>query len=201
MTFPRMAIMMSVIWLATGCQGLPSKRSPIHLNPNMDSTERYNPQAESGFFVDARTMRPPVEGTVAQGELNADDSYYRGLTVGGEPIPKIPVPLTAEMLDRGEERFDIFCAPCHGRVGDGQGIITQYEYPIPPPSFHQETIRQMADGYLYQVITDGVRNMPSYKHQIPVQDRWAIVAYLRALQRSQYAREEDLPKTALSEVD
>ena len=97
-----------------------------------------------------------------------------------------------QLLKRGQERFNIYCAPCHGQTGDGQGIVVQRGY-LPPPSYHQDRLRKMPDGYIFDVITNGVRNMPSYRHQVPVADRWAIVSYLRALQRSQNATINDIP--------
>jgi len=184
-----------------GCQGTPSENSPIHLNPNMDQQKRYDPQQESGFFADGRTMRKPVEGTVARGDLRLDQAYFAGTDANGEKITYIPMDLNIDVLERGRERYDIFCSPCHSRVGDGKGIIMQYEYPIPPPSFHEPRVREFADGYYFDLISNGVRNMPSYKHQINVEDRWAIVAYVRALQRSQNAGKSDVPASVLNDLN
>ena len=113
----------------------------------------------------------------------------------GEFIKALPdtEALTIQLLRKGQERYNIFCSPCHGRVGDGKGIMVNRGY-VPPPTFHSERLREIQDGYLYDVITNGIRNMPAYRYQVPVDDRWAIVSYLRALQRSQNASLEDIPE-------
>jgi mono/diheme cytochrome c family protein len=178
---------------ALGCQGTPSEKPPIRVNPNMDETPRYNPQAEGPFFDDDKAMRPPVEGTVARGQLHADKVYWEGVGPDGEPVKENPVPLTKAGLERGRERFNIYCTPCHSQVGDGKGIVTQRGF-VPPPSFHDDLIRNYPDGHIFQVISNGIRNMPAYGPQIPVSDRWLIVHYVRALQRSQNARLSDVPE-------
>jgi len=178
--------------LVNGCfRGRSSENPPINLNPNMDNQPRYDPQSESKFFTDGSSMRPPVPGTVAREELREDPGYFRGRSVGGEFLKHSPVTTTMPLLKRGQERFNIFCSPCHGQTGDGRGIVVQRGY-LPPPSFHQDRVRQFDDGYIFDVISNGVRNMPSYRHEVPVGDRWAIIAYLRALQRSQNAPLEDV---------
>ncbi|MBC8401556.1 MAG: cytochrome c [Candidatus Marinimicrobia bacterium] len=177
-----------------GCsRGRTSEKPPIHLNPNMDTQQKYKPFRESKFFADGSAMRQPVAGTVAQGDLMDNQEYYTGKTGPEAYAVANPRPLTKDLLLRGKERFNIYCTPCHGQVGDGKGIIMQYKYPIPPTSMHDDRIRQAKDGYLFQVITNGVRNMPPYNHQIPVDDRWAIVAYIRALQRRQTVTQDDIP--------
>jgi mono/diheme cytochrome c family protein len=172
---------------------MPKEKPPIHLIHNMDTQDKYKPQRESNFFEDGLTMRPLVEGTVARGDLREDDAYYRGENADGTELQNSPVTFTRDVLERGQERYGIYCTPCHGSVGDGQGIIMKYKYPIPPTSFHIERIQNVTDGYIYKVISNGVRNMPSYKEQIPVADRWAIVGYVRALQLSQNATAADVP--------
>jgi len=190
-----------LLLILVGCQGSPSENAPIHLNPNMDQQKRYDPQQSSGFFTDGRTMRQPVEGTVARGNLRIDEAYFTGMDQDGKKIKQNPEEINMDLLARGRERYNIFCSPCHGRVGDGKSIIMQYEYPIPPPTFHEQRIRDFADGYIFDVITNGVRNMPSYKHQVNVEDRWAIVAYVRALQRSQNAGRTDVPISVLNDLN
>ncbi len=176
-----------------GCyQGRPTSREPIHLNPNMDDQPKYEAMEKSRFFADGSAMRLPVEGTVARGELNVDPAYYTGKDRSSKLIRTIPVPVTMGLLRRGQERYNIYCSPCHGRVGDGQGIVVKRGYP-PPPTFHAERLREIEDGHIFDVITNGIRNMPPYKHQVPVEDRWAIVAFFRALQRSQAATPDDIP--------
>jgi mono/diheme cytochrome c family protein len=136
-------------------------------------------------------MRQPVLGTIPRGELGADAVYYKGRDANGEWVEKAPVDVALPLLQRGRERYDIYCSPCHSRIGDGKGIMVERGY-VPPPSFHQERMRELADGYVFDVITHGIRNMPGYAHQIPTEDRWAVVAYMRALQRSQNAAAGDV---------
>lgn len=193
-------LLISLTILGAGCyRGSPSEKPPIHPNPNMFDQPKYKAQSESKFFDDGATMRQPVDGTVARDQLNLDDAYYRGADSTGKQIEKNPVPITMSLLKRGKERFDIYCSPCHSRVGDGQGIMVQRKY-IPPPSFHIDRLRQAPDGYIFDVITNGVRNMPAYKYQVQVADRWAIVAYVKALQRSHNAAFSDIPPEIANEV-
>jgi len=187
-------VMLGFMGSVQGCfRGMPSDKPPIHLNPNMDHQEKYLPQSESNFFANGSSMRLPVPGTVARGDLRDDDAYYRGMDANGKPIKKIPVPVTMQLLKRGQERFNIYCSPCHSRVGDGKGMVVKKGF-LPPPSFHTDLLRSYPDGHVFDVISHGIRNMPAYGPQIPVADRWAIVAYFRALQRSQHAKIEDLPE-------
>jgi cytochrome c len=186
-------LILALAALAVGCtRGRPSKEPPIHINPDMDNQPRYNPQAYSKFFADSAGMRPLVPGTVPRGWLRDDVEYYTGFDKNGNPVEKLPVPIDMKLLRRGEERFNIYCSPCHSRLGDGKGIMIQRGY-IPPPSFHEQRVREFPDGHFFDVITHGIRNMPSYKDQIPIADRWAIIAYIRALERSQNATIEDVP--------
>ncbi|MEW6413563.1 MAG: cytochrome c [Candidatus Zixiibacteriota bacterium] len=198
LTRHRLVVILSVVLtLLAGCaRERPSQEPPVHINPNMDLQPKYRPQAESRFFSDGATMRPLVPGTVARGELNADTAYYEGKNGRGEFIVGMPdsVMITTQLLERGQERFNIYCSPCHGRVGDGKGIMVNRGY-VPPPTFHSDRIRQMPNGQIFDVITNGVRNMPAYRYQIPVDDRWAIISYIRALERSQNATIEDVPES------
>ncbi len=177
----------------TSCRGQTSEKPPIHPNMNMDQQERFDPQERNEFFADNRAMRQPVEGTVARGKLKDDKALYYGINEDSSYVQEIPVDLTKSFIYRGKDQYDIFCTPCHGGTGAGNGIIMENNYGyVPAPSFHSERLRNQADGYLYSVIADGIRNMPAYGKQIGVKDRWAIVAYMRALQRSQNATEEQL---------
>ncbi|MCC5925116.1 MAG: cytochrome c [Bacteroidetes bacterium] len=187
----------TVVVLLVGCQGMPSEKPPIHPNPNMDHQEKFLPQALNPFFEDNRADRLPVEGTIARGQLAIDVAYHQGVYDNGDFVTKIPTAVNREMLMRGKVRYDIYCQPCHGGTGAGDGIIIGYGY-VPPPSFNEERVINMPDGELYSSIYNGVRSMPSYRHQIPVEDRWAIVAYIRALQRSQGASENDLNRIGLN---
>lgn len=176
-----------------GCyQGRPSDDPPIHFNPSMDIQPKYKAQSSSDFFADGSTMRLPVEGTVAREELLASPEFSAGVDERGDTVSNLPVPLTMELMRRGQQRYNIYCSPCHGQVGDGKGIIVQRGM-LPPPSFHDPRIRAMKNGHYFDVISSGIRNMPSYRYQVDVADRWAIVAYMRALQRSRNAAAEDLP--------
>jgi len=188
----QVALLLTALIL-TSCRGQLSDRPPVHPNPNMDHQERFNAQQENPFFADNRSMRAPVEGTVARGQLKEDVALHTGTDAEGNFISENPYPMTREFLYRGQDRFDIFCSVCHGGTGDGAGIIMTggYGY-VPAPSFHTDMIREMPDGQIYSAIYDGVRTMPSYRTQIPLKDRWAIVAYIRALQESQSVPEDEV---------
>lgn len=180
-----------------GCQGMPSEKPPVHVNPNMDWQDRFNAQEVNPFFDDNRADRQPVEGTVSRGNLQTDLAYYQGVNENGDFVDKIPATVTAEMIMRGKERFNIYCSMCHGGTGVGNGIITNYGI-VPPPSFYDERIVNMPDGEIYSAIYNGVRTMSSYRHQIPVEDRWAIVSYIRTLQRSNAVTEQELARFGTS---
>jgi hypothetical protein len=156
------------------------------LRQDMANQPRQNPLSPSNFFPDDRSERPLLENTVARGEIANDDLL----------VPKdsnaFPLPLTTDLLQRGQQRFEIFCSPCHGLQGDGQGMIAVRGMKH-PPSFHQERLRQEPNGYIYDVVTNGFGAMYGYSAQIPPQDRWAIIAYVRALQLSRNAHLADLP--------
>ncbi|MCC6646888.1 MAG: cytochrome c [Polyangiaceae bacterium] len=177
-----------------GCRGERSERPPIHFNPNMDSQPRYDPQAMSKLFEDRRTMRTPDEHAVPRGQLNEDEAYAYGKE-GDKWVMKAPVPMTEATLRRGEERYNIYCSPCHDMTGAGHGmVITRAAGAFPAPTdLHGDYAHKLTDGQIYNAIANGVRNMPSYGAQVPVADRWAIVAYVRALQLSQAAPIDDVP--------
>ena len=143
------------------------------------------------FFADGRSARPLVPGTVSRDALHDDEHLYTG-KVGGKFAETFPFPVAREVLERGRERFDIFCSPCHGRLGDGQGMVVRRGFPQ-PTSFHVERLRQVQAGYLFDVITNGFGRMQDYAVQVRPRDRWAIVAYIRALQLSQDATLADVP--------
>ena len=158
---------------------------------DMHDQPRFKPLAKSDFYADSRSARPPVEGTVARGQLHEDTYFYTG-KVGNNPGDYMPFPVTADVLARGRERFNVYCAPCHSRVGDGNGMIVQRGYRR-PPSYHTERLRKAPLGYFFDVMTNGFGAMPDYATQIPPRDRWDIVAYIRALQLSQGATAADVP--------
>src|SRR5690348_12250042 len=157
---------------------------------DMHDQPRYKPLAESHFFADLRSERQPVEGTVARGQLHEDSYFYTG-KLGNNPGDYMPFPVNEEVLVRGRERFNIYCAPCHSRLGDGNGMIPQRGFRR-PPSYHQDRLRKAPLGYLFDVMTNGFGAMPEYASQIPPRDRWCIVAYIRALQLSQNATAADI---------
>jgi mono/diheme cytochrome c family protein len=160
---------------------------------DMHDQPRYKPLAQSDFFSDGSAARQPVEGTVARGESREDTYFYTGKT-GSNPGDYMPFPATMQVLQRGRERFDIFCAPCHSRTGDGNGAVPARGFPRKPPSYHIERLRKAPLGYFFDVMTNGFGLMPDYSSQIPPRDRWCIVAYIRALQLSQNATAADIPQ-------
>jgi hypothetical protein len=159
---------------------------------DMHDQPRYKPLAESRFYDDLRSERDPVEGTVARGELREDTYFYTG-KIGNTPGDVMPFPVSMEVLNRGEQRYNIYCAPCHSRIGDGNGMIPQRGY-RQPPSYHLDRLRKAPIGYFFDVMTNGFGAMPDYASQIPPRDRWCIAAYIRALQLSQNATMADVPQ-------
>jgi cytochrome c553 len=157
---------------------------------DMHDAPRYKPLQESDIYPDKRSSRPLIEGTVARGFLRDDDVFYTGMQAGA-PVERIPMPLTLAVVERGRERFDVFCAPCHGVAGDGDGMIVKRGYKR-PTSYHDPRLRNERAGYFFDVMTRGFGQMPDYAAQISPKDRWAIVAYIRALQLSQHASVGDL---------
>jgi mono/diheme cytochrome c family protein len=174
------AVLLILIAFTTAC------RIDMHVQP------RQNPLSRSDFFPDQRSERPPVEGTVARGDLRADAYFYTG-KIGNNPGDVMPFPVTKEVLEHGRERYNIFCAPCHSRLGDGNGFVPSRGFARKPPSYHIARLQKAPLGYFFDVITNGFGIMPDYASQIPPQDRWDIVAYVRALQLSQNATMADVP--------
>lgn len=185
-------LLIALMLVSLGCQGRPKSEPPIHIVPNMDNQPKLLPQASSEFFLDGAADRLPVEGTIARGELRLDTEYYEGKTASGELVTTNPVPVTATGLARGQERFNIYCSVCHGEDGRGRGIVIEKGY-TPPPTFLDDPLLSRPDGHYYDVIANGIRNMPGYANQIAVEDRWLIVQYVRALQRSQATSVSDVP--------
>ena len=183
-----------------------SARPRINLVPDMDNQPKFRAQQANPMFADGRAGRLPVAGTVARGELRDDTVLYAGKTAGGEWVSAIPVAVTAPLMRRGQERYDIFCSPCHGLAGNGDGLIAKRADRLqegtwtPPSSLHTDLVRSRSDGQLFNTIGNGVRTMPAYASQIPVADRWAVVAYVRALQRSQNASVADVPAELRSQL-
>lgn len=157
---------------------------------DMSAQPRYNPLASSALFADARSARPPVPGTVHR-EESLDPASSRGVAAG-RLLLTLPVPLSRELLLRGQERFNIFCAPCHSPVGDGDGMVVRRGFRR-PPSFHEDRLRLAPLGHFFEVITNGMATMPRYAYLITPRDRWAIAAYIRVLQHSQRAVLAEVP--------
>jgi mono/diheme cytochrome c family protein len=166
---------------------------------DMHDQPKYKPFRESEIFADKRSARPLVEGTVARGSLREDAVYFTG-KVGNEFVEEIPVKVTTDLLSRGRNRFEIFCSPCHGRTGRGDGMVVRRGFKA-PSSYHVDRLRHMPIGYFYDVITNGYGAMADYAAQVPPEDRWAIAAYIRALQLSEYAPVTDVPEDRRAELD
>jgi mono/diheme cytochrome c family protein len=203
---PTLAILIAVglipLALAAKARVSPSKLPRVHLVPDMDQTGGFKSQQSNRVFRDGRAMRPYVPGTVARGELDLDDHFYRG-KVGEAWAKDLPMPLSRELIERGRARYGIFCATCHGMTGNGRGPTTiRAEAPevmeqgtwTPPTAYDNEQVRNREAGHLFNTITNGIRNMPAYAPQIPVEDRWAIVAYVKALMRAQRSSIDDVPE-------
>lgn len=178
------ALAMFVFALA-GC------RLDMHVQPY------FKPLQENDFYGDKRSSRPTIQGTVARGQLDEDSYFYTG-KIAGKEGDAFPFPVTERVMERGRERYNIYCSPCHSRVGDGNGMIPQRGFKQ-PPSYHIDRLRKAPNGHFFSVMTNGFGAMGDYSAQVPPQDRWAIVAYIRALQLSQNAARNDLPAgTAIS---
>ena len=170
-----------ILALSSGCE----------LRQAMYDQEKYEPLEASNFFADGQTFRPQVKGTVARGELNLDEHLYQG-KVGGQLATTLPLPVDRQLLERGRERYDIYCSPCHDKTGSGNGMIVKRGLKQ-PPSFHQQRLRDIQVGHFFDVMTNGYGVMYSYASRVKVQDRWAITAYIKLLQRSQNLELGQLP--------
>jgi cytochrome c5 len=158
---------------------------------DMHNQPKYRPLRSTTFFADGSSARPLVEGTVARGTLQEDAAFFTG-KVGNTAVKELPIAVDEQVLSRGEERYNIFCTPCHDAVGTGRGMVVQRGY-RQPPSFHDERLRIADAGYFFDVMTNGFGSMPDYRMQLTARDRWAVVAYIRALQLSQHADKADIP--------
>jgi mono/diheme cytochrome c family protein len=174
-------------WLAAALVALAGCRADMYEQP------KYNPMEPSSFFDDGTSARPRVAGTVARGELRIDDHFYQG-KVNGLDADTFPIHVTQAVIERGQERYRIYCVPCHGELGDGNGMIVQRGFPK-PPSYHEEPLRSQPVGHYFDVISRGHGVMYSYAARVAPDDRWAIVAYIRALQLSQHAEAASLPES------
>jgi mono/diheme cytochrome c family protein len=182
-----MLLFLPLVALAGAC------RQDMHDQP------KYRPLRQSELFADKRSARPLVEGTVARGTLREDTAYYTGKTAAGF-VTEIPVRVTPELLARGQTQFQVFCSPCHGRTGRGDGMVVQRGFKK-PSSYHVDRLRQVPIGYFYDVITIGFGAMSDYAAQVPPPDRWAIAAYIRTLQLSQHAPASAVPADKRAELE
>jgi len=157
----------------------------------MSVQPKYDPLEPSDFFADGMSARPRIPGTVARGELALTGFLATG-KINGQDGDGFPFPVTMQVMNRGQERFNVYCSECHGKLGDGNGMIPSRGYRR-PPSYHTDTLRAAKTGHFFDVMTNGFGAMPSYAAQVPVTDRWAIIAYIRALQLSEHATVNDLP--------
>jgi hypothetical protein len=196
-----------------GCAGQSSRNTPVSFIPDMDYQGRYEPQGDRTFnkgraaaeelrkhpiLGDNRASRRPVEGTVAIGGLVTDEGFSTGV-LDNMYVGRNPLTINAELLQHGQRRFNTYCSPCHDRTGQGRGVVAQRAIWI-PTNLQEPRVKDMNDGEIFNVITNGRRSMPSYKLQIVDNDRWAIVAYVRALQRTSTATVADVPEDRRAEL-
>jgi mono/diheme cytochrome c family protein len=183
-----------------GFRGSLSRRPPLEVFPDMKRQPKLRPQKPNAFFADQRSSRLPVPGTVPTGALLLDTPVGTGRIPGTTNwVETNPLPLTAELLARGRERYTIYCSPCHSGVGDGNGVITKYGL-LRAGNYHDPRLVRMADGELFNTISAGKNQMASYASQVSVTDRWAIIAYIRALERTRLGRLEDVPAESRSSL-
>ena len=169
-----------------------SLAAAVGCRQDMHDQPKYIPLRPSSFFDDGRSARPLPAGTVARGHLDENTAFYTGKTPDGKYVDGFPFPLTKEVLMRGQQRYNIYCTPCHDRTGSGHGMVVRRGF-RPPPSYHIDRLRQVPNGYIFDVITNGIGAMQDYSAQVNPADRWAIIAYERALQLSEDAALNDVP--------
>jgi mono/diheme cytochrome c family protein len=185
----------------TGCANFPTTSTPLEIHDDMDRQQKYKAQSvyrKSGLFDDARANRMPVPGTVAVGYLKDDDATMRGI-VNGQYVGTNPMKVDAALLKTGQAKFNTYCSPCHDKTGSGNGVIPKRTLWL-PTNLHEDRVVAMSDGEIYDVISNGRRTMHGYKYQVLEAERWAIVAYVRALQRSDRGTLEDVPAELRSDL-
>lgn len=182
-----------------GFRGTKTTRPPLEVFPDMDRQAKYLPQAESKFFADGRADRPLPSNVVPRGDLRENDLLYRGKDAKGAWGRGFPIPVTNEVMARGQQRYSIYCLPCHGALGDGKGITSQYGMGA-TASYHDDRLRKMAEGEIFNTITNGKNTMMPYADKVVPEDRWAIIAYIRALQRARNATVADVPVAHKTEL-
>ncbi|MFO1449177.1 MAG: cytochrome c [Opitutaceae bacterium] len=198
-----LAFLVVLLLSVMGFRGMTSTRPPIEIWPDMDHQAKYKPQAESKFFADGRADRPIPAGAVPFGRssqsadpafLRADDARYAGMNADGSFVRGFPagIEVTREFVTKGQNRYQIYCAPCHGALGDGNGITKSYGM-VATPTYHDDRLRSMAEGEIYNTITHGKNTMFPYADKLSPDERWAVIAYVRALQRAHHATIDDVP--------
>ncbi len=202
MRFALIAFAVGLSLMSFGCRGNKSDVPPVHPNLNMDFQQRYEAQSKNEWFADQAAMRPAVEGTVARGFLRADASLHQGRGADGRLIDALPagIELNDELLTRGEDRYAIYCTPCHANSGYGDGVVARRGLLVAPPSYQEPRLRAMPLGYLYDVITNGKGTMKPYAAQLNVEDRWAVAAWVRVLQASHRADIAEIPAAHRGEL-
>ena len=190
----RILFLFVVAGALAGCGLRPEGNTPpLQVHPDMDNQQKFKAQSANTFYADGRSNRAALPGTIAFGKLQEDDILSTGKDASGGLIKNNPVPVTEALLKRGQERFNINCSVCHGRLGEGNGIIKiKSQGALVPANLQDSRLREIQDGHIFDVITHGIRTMQPLGGNIPVSDRWAIVAYVRALQRSQNANVKDV---------
>lgn len=185
-------LMIAAMLLLSACSSI-QRDPPILIWWDMKRQAKFRTEGETGLFADGRNTRYPPEDTVAQGYLFDETAYYTGME-GAMYVGKNPVPVTAELLHQGQMRFNTYCSPCHDKTATGKGIVPAHAPQWQPANLTEDRVVQLNDGDIFNVITNGRRTMPPYKFQIVTSDRWAIIAYLRVLQRAANATVADVPE-------
>ncbi len=194
---PLAAILLALL-LLSGCSSV-QRNPPLQVWPDMKIQEKFMPQRESAVFADFRASRRPPEGAIARGHLTEDTPFYTGME-GDVYVGKNPVPVTMALLKQGQTKFNIYCTPCHDREGLGHGAVPTHVPTWQPANLTDDRIVQFADGDIFNVITNGRRSMPSYRFQVEVADRWAIISYVRVLQRAHHSTANDVPPETQAEL-
>jgi mono/diheme cytochrome c family protein len=194
---PLACILVALLFLS-GCSSV-QRVPPVEVWDDMKRQGKFKPQMENDIFADHRDSRVPPAGVVARGHLGEDTPYNTGMD-GDLYVGKNPMPLTADLVKKGQAKFGTYCTPCHDRAGTGQGIVPVHVPSWQPSNLTEDRVVQLADGEIFHVITNGRRSMPAYRFQVSVEDRWAIIAYLRVLQRAAHGTVNDVPADQKAEL-
>jgi mono/diheme cytochrome c family protein len=193
-----LAVILVALLFLSGCSSV-QRFPPLEVWWDMKRQGKFKPQMETDLFADHRMSRRPPEGTIARGHLTEDTPYYTGME-GDLYVGKNAVPITMELLKQGQTKFNIYCTPCHDRTGMGQGIVPTRTPSWQPANLMEDRLVEAADGDIFNVITNGRRSMPAYRFQVAVPDRWAIISYLRVLQRAAHSSMNDVPPEMRAEL-